>query len=559
MLLILIPFLVSTAFAQVNIFVGSESVNLGDTINFQVNFDERINRSVEVMVVGKKDGKVLCRLGEGESLREKCGNVWQFEVPENWEEGIYHLKVLINDVTPEEYFKEFRVVKPKFSKIDLPEVVYQGKTKIKAYVDSANGNCWVEMNLMGQNFEYLGVKGRADVKEGENNYYAELTLNLRQFYERNRNIANAIETGEYMLEFKLIYGEKVWDTRKLTVKIVDPELKVSLREEYAKGEKIVISIESNRKYDYGYDGILVVIQGQNLLFYKKAVLDDDGKAEVQFETAFFDAGGYNVYVRDTSLTSTIPLSTLAKEFFDLSPKSSYAKIIHASDDVVISKKIWVLEDKREVLELSPAPLKAEIFKNESRKITLTLKKPVKITYYEFSIYLSDNLELTRIEIPEGVKLLEKSYESNRVFVKALNSNGSELPEIGVLEVKGSSVGEGRLTIGSVKIYGEFGEELPVVKDVAEILVLVAETPSRAEIEAKISVNSSSNFVNSTTVTATLTATPEPTQTESRTYSGIDYVKVLTFTAAFTITYAAGKLAMSRVAKKKGKGKGKGKR
>ncbi len=136
--------------ADVHIFMDKKSVNLGDQIRFQVYFD--VNRSADIALVGEGgDGVLLCHLDEGEEIYEKCGEEWVFKIPEDWQEGKYLLKVVIDDITPEVHSEEFVVVKPKIKEIEVPRLVYQGEYEVKVYAETANGSATrVMLSLYGK-------------------------------------------------------------------------------------------------------------------------------------------------------------------------------------------------------------------------------------------------------------------------------------------------------------------------------------------------------------------------------------------------------------------------
>lgn len=561
--------------ASIYIFTEKDSVNLGDSIRVQVATDSAIHSSFEILVEGMGESVWLCRSDGGENITSACGkNEWIIEIPEDWPEGTYLVKVLINDVEPTEFFEEFKVIRPKIVDVELPELVYQGRTKVKIEVETANVTATsLTLRLRGNNVDYISIAGSDYNESGENLYTYNIEMNLREGYERTHDLSQAIQPGKYLLDIRLSYRNKVWDSRMIVVDISKPSLNVSVPEEITIGNPLVVRIHTNRIHDYGYDGIIVVFVGYNYLSAKKAILDDEGNAAVQFETAGMDEGKYTVYVRDTSLTSSLPLDVLAKEHYDLNTNDTYSKIIHAEDDLLIKKEVWLVSsDGRSAVNLrfSPSDCEVAVGTTTTMSIVLNTTPDKGIDAYEIVISLrgSENVaEIVDIKLPGWATLLEKTVLPRYAIVRAANfgenNASSTLAEV---TLKTLNPGVTLLELTRAKVYDGDGVLLNVKTSDSYIKAVTTKSEAEEEVEkpnkpanasallakTQITATATATTPTTTTVTATTTTTAAPLPNlEMPSLGSIDYRKVVTFMIAFSVTYSAGKMLRKRkVAKAK---------
>jgi len=542
--------------AEVHISIEKESVNLGDQVRFQVHLD--VNRSVDIAVVGEKDGELLCHVDEGEDIYDKCGQEWIFTVPEDWDEGTYHLKVVIGDSEPEEHVEDFKVIRPKIKEFELKNLVYQSKTELEVLVESANP---VKLNLRfyGNSVE-LCYEKTADYEEDDNIYSAKFDLNLREMYERAGDIADTVKPGNYVVDLKLEYGGKIWDSRRVTVSIVKPKLGISVPDKIEVGEPLIVSISSNRIGEKDYDGILAILVGKNSLMYKKAYLDEDGKAKVQFETAGLQAGKYTVYVRDTSKTSTLSISDLAKNYYYLPPGNSFSKIIQADDDILQKKDVWIVKKERESVKMYVQPSKAEIFNGTSVTFKILIDKSVKLASYDFTLFISGkSVKIESVKIPDGFKLLDKSLRPDYLKISAYSQEKPNTNLLAEIKVMAQQSGECWLKVENVEIFDGNGDYVDVTANDAYVVV---KEGKEEDSTINVNISASENVSAVPTVTPTETTTTETTtvktpktppsnstQPVSMDVGGIDYSKVFMFTAGFLATYTAGKVLRKRLSSK----------
>ncbi|WP_456329519.1 hypothetical protein [Archaeoglobus sp.] len=556
---IVLILVISPAFAaEVNIFIDKESVNLGDQIRFQVYLD--VNRSVDIAVVGENDGELLCHVDEGEDIYEKCGEEWTFTIPEDWDEGTYHLKVVIDDTEPEEHVEDFKVIRPKITEFELKELVYQSRTELEVLVESANP-AKLKLRFYGNNAE-LYYEKTADFEEQENIYSAKFDLNLREMYERTGDIADTIKPGEYVVDLKLEYGGKVWDSKRISVSIVEPEFEFSAPDKIEAGEPLTVSISSNRIGEAEYDGILVVLAGKNSVMYKKAYLDEDGKAKVQFETAGLEAGKYTVYVRDTSKTSTLSISDLAKNYYDLPPDNSFSRMIQADDDILQKKDVWIVKEEEKSVKMYVQPSKAEIFNGTNLTFKILIDEEMKLSSYDFTLFISGKcVKIESVKMPDEFKPLEKSLHPDYLKISAYSMDKPSTSLLAEVKVRAQQPGECWLRVKNAGIYDGSGDYVAVTTNDAYVVVIEGEEENstiNVNISASESVSANTTITPTEIITTVTTEkTPEtsssnPTQPVSMNVGEIDYTKVFMFTAGFLATYTAGKVLSRRLFSKGGK-------
>ncbi len=554
--------------ASIYIYLDKDSVNLGDTIRVQVATDSPILTPFEILVEGGGNSILLCRSEGGENITDACGkNEWVVEIPDDWNEGTYILKVLINDVEPMEFFDDFKVVKPKITSVEVPKLVYQGKTRIKVGVETANiTSTSLTLKLRGSNVDFVVVEGTNYNESGDNQYIYDVDLNLRENYELTHDRSQAIQPGKYVLEVKLSHKGKIWDSRMIVVDLLKPKLNLSV-ESVAIGNPLIVDVHTNRVHDYGYDGIIVILVGQNYILAKKAILDDDGNAKVQFETAGLDAGKYTVYVRDTSLTTTLSLDVLAKEYYDLEPNQSYSKVIQADDDVLVKKEVWLKSDLNESLShLHFKPVGCEVEVNSTVTLDLLIDGVEKdINAYQIVVSLrgSENVaEIAGITLPDWATLIERTTLPRYAAVSAANfEDGNVTSVLAKITLRTLKPGVALLELSEAKVYDGDGKLIDIKTSDAYIKVVETGNKTVKEVIKSEKPASSSAMLVQTEVTATLATTTTVATTVTTTTAGakfpvdfkdIDYRKVVMFMIAFSVTYTAGKMLRNRKAVKAGK-------
>ena len=542
--------------AEVNIFIDKKSVNLGDQIRFQVYLD--VNRSVDIAVVGERYSELLCHVDEGEDVYDTCGDERVFTIPEDWEEGVYYLRVLVDN--SEEHVKDFKVIRPKITKFELKELVYQSKTELEVLVESANP-VKLTLRFYGNNTD-LYYEKTADYEEKDNVYSAKFDLNLREMYERTRDIADTIKPGKYIVELRLEYNGKTWDSKRVTVSIVEPEIGVSIPDKIEAGDPLIVSISSNRIGEPEYDGILVILTGKNLLRYKKVRLDENGKASVRFETAGFQAGKYTVYVRDTSKTSTLSITDLAKNYYDLSPNNTFARIIQADDDVLQKKDILVVnEDDKKGIKMQVQPSKAEIFNGSSLTLKVIIDESLKLSSYEFAILVSGNsIKIESVTISPEFEFIDKTLHPDYLKISTYSMEKPNTNLLAEIKVTAQQPGESWLRIKNAGIYDENGDYItPTTNDAHVIVKEKKEDDNSTNVNISVSENVSATPTLTLTPTeiatetiTTISTTSASSQHVSMNIVEIDYTKIFMFTAGFLTTYITGKVLRDRLISKGGK-------
>ncbi len=564
----------------VNIYIDKDFVNLGDSVRIYVSIDEATNKPFEILVVCQENAYKLCE-GEGESLTSTCGTTeWIFEIPENWKDGTCLVKVLVNDTEPIEYFEEFEVVKPKILNLEIPELVYQGKTRIRATLETANpSETFLGIRILAKNTDVVAVKNLEVANKVDDTIYeVNIDLNLRQGYELSHDISDVIQPGEYLMDVLLKFGGKVWDSRSVVVQISKPTLNVDVSDEIILGNPIVVRIESNRVYDYGYDGILVTLVGTNYVVAKKAYLDEDGRAAVQFESAVLSEGKYAIYVRDTSLTTTISAKSLAVDYYDLDPNYYYSKILQAHDDMLVKKEIWLTsgsEDEAEYVRLHFNPRSYEVPPNSTVSFNITADSK-RVSSYKFSVSLamSENVaEIVSVELPDWASTIDRYVSTSYAMLHAAKfGNETEIGKnltLATLTLRTKKPGVVALNIHDAKVYSSDGEQLNLKTyraylTVSEEVTAVEEeatkesneiTPAESTLAEKTEyATTTTTAVTTTTVTpvttTTVTQAESNVQTTSEQGITIDYIKVIMFTAIFSAIFLAVKQLISKRLKEK---------
>jgi len=422
LLLILVPVLGKT---EVYIKLDKKVVAPEDFLRISVNAFCDVPSPIEVLITGSGGGQWLY---ENESVKNFSGS-WDFQIPEDWGDGTYVVKVnLLENGTTEEFFEQFKVLKPKIVKVEFPEVPYQGRTLVNVTVETP------EEKETSLSFKFIGLNFR--FASGEEfkvyNNSSKLKLNLRERYEETRNMDYTLKQGVYAMEVILKYRGKILDSRIVTVNVVRPKLSVSVSEEVVTGEPIRIKISTNRvndSYDGAYNGIVLTLVGENYKAVKVVELDEKGEANVTMETPGLSEGDYKLYIRDTMLTyNDYPPKALAYLYYDLDPKDPKAKELHAQDDIVVVKDIRIKKPPQQksnsIVFFEPTDQVAEQGELVNYRILLS-SADTGLSGYELILYLSNNsvAEFRSVYFPEWAYETYKFVSKDQIRITALDLKG----------------------------------------------------------------------------------------------------------------------------------------
>ncbi|MCC6027830.1 MAG: hypothetical protein LM574_04500 [Archaeoglobus sp.] len=458
---------IASAAEEVVIFVHKEAVSVDDFVRIDISGTFERSGEIEILIAGK-DVIWLCKNeSPSKSILEGCGKTsWLVKIPKEWESGEYLVKVNIHSGSTSEFSKVLKIVKPRITKIEIPEFVYQGKNKIKVSAELAEySKAKIGYRIMGNNVDEKDEEFFDFNKDGVSEFY----VDLRSF--------GILKTGLYLLELKLYYNGTLFDSRSATFEIVDPKISLSFKEEITVGETLRIEISTNRKNDTGYSGIFVALVGKNYKATKFVELDEDGKAKAVFETAGLSEGEYRVYARDTGLTlKNIDPKIFAKTHYDLDPSSSYAKLLQADDDVVISKTLRILKGNATKTSVSIyfEPEKIEMQCNSAAKTGIFLIGSKGLSSYDMKVSVENEgvAEINGLTIPNGTHEDYRYFYAKNARFKVFNFRSDEFKkfQLAEIEIKGVSEGETSLKIESAKINDESGNELHPVFFDAKIIV-----------------------------------------------------------------------------------------
>ncbi len=423
LLLILVPVSGKT---EVYIKLDKNMVAPEDPLRISVNAFSDIPSPIEVLITGPGGGQWLY---ENESVM-MFNSSWDFQIPEDWGDGVYVVKVnLFENGTTREFFEQFRVIRPKIVKVEFPEVPYQGRILVNVTVETP------EERETSLSFKFIGLNFRFASEEEFKVYNnsTKLKLNLRQKYEETRDIDYALKPGIYVMELILKYRGRIFDSRILTVEVVKPKLSVNVSEEVVAGEPIRIVISTNRlndNYDDAYNGIVLTLVGENYKAVKVVELGENGTANVTMETAGLSEGDYKLYIRDTMLTyKGYSPKALAYLYYDLDPKNPKAKEFQAQDDIVIVKDIRIKKHPQSrsssIIFFEPTGQEAEEGEFVSYRILLS-SADNGLSAYELILYLSNNsvAEFHRIYFPEWAYETYKVITKDQIRMTALDLRGS---------------------------------------------------------------------------------------------------------------------------------------
>ncbi len=555
--------LTSPVLGSVYIYTEKESINIGDTLKIQVATDAPIGSPFEILVEGGGEAYWLCKSDSGGNVTTACGrNEWLVTIPDDWEEGTYIVKVLINDVEPVEYFKEFEVVKPKILKVNLSQAVYQGIIRVEVGVKTANvTETSLSVRLRGNNIDFFEVKGAQPNETGENEYVYGVELNLREIYKQTRDISQAIQPSRYLLEMKLFYRGKIYDTRSLIVDVKKPEIDVDVSNKVLLGNPIIVRIKTNRTNDPGYDGIVVTLVGSNYVVAKRVYLDRRGNGAVQFETGSLAAGKYMLYIRDTCLTTaTVSISELATKYYNLQPESEYSRVLQAEDDVLVNREIWLLSDNKTspTIRLAVSPVISTVPLNSSAEFRIILTGPFEgINSYELTLSLdSDVAFFASLSLPDWASSIDRHATDRFIRIYAANFGGfqpdSENVNLATISLKPQKPGSAIIRFEDAKVFDGNGEllDLTVLNGNVEITEPVVTEPvvTPTEKSGEGQVAHASKIVETVKTTVTETATTiavTPTDHES-----FDFRKTVIVFAAIVGLRVLGHLVKGRISGKK---------
>lgn len=452
--LILILIVPVSGKTEVYIKLDKDRVAPEDLIRIKVAVFCDLPSPVEILITGAGGGQWLY---ESDSIR-LLDKLFEFQIPEDWEEGVYVVKVnLIENGTTKEFFEQFKVIKPKIVDIFIPEVPYQEKTLITVLVDTP------DESVTSLSFKFIGLNFRFTSKE-EFKPYKNLTtleLNLRERYEETKDIDYALKPGIYAMEISLRYNGKIFDSRILTLEVVKPRLLVHASDEVMAGDPIRIWISTNRfgeAYDgIYYKGIVLTLVGENYKAVKVVELDEKGEANVTMETAGLSEGEYKLYIRDTMLTyRKYEPKSFAYLYYDLDPKDSLAKEFHAQDDILMVKYIRITKNTQaksnSILFFEPTDQTAEKGELVNYRILLS-SADNGLSAYDLVIYLSNKsvAEIDRIYFPEWAYETHKVISKDQARFSAIDLKGSvgkgaSRVEIATITLKALSGGDTEITV-----------------------------------------------------------------------------------------------------------------
>jgi|GEM_PF-748337 len=423
LLIILVPVSGKT---EVYIKLDKKAVAPEDFIKINVNAFSDVPSPIEVLITGAGGGQWIY---ENESVTAFSG-FWDFQIPEDWEEGTYVVKVnLFENGTTREFFEQFRIIRPKIVKVEFPEVPYQGRTLVNVTVETP------EERETSLSFKFIGLNFRFASEEEFKVYNnsTKLKLNLRQRYEETKSIDYALKPGIYAMELILKYRGRIFDSRILTVEVVKPKLNVNVPEEVVAGEPIRIVISTNRfndNYDGTYNGIVLTLVGENYEAVKVVELGENGTANVSMETAGLSEGDYKLYIRDTMLTyKGYSPKAFAHLYYDLDPKDPLAKEFQAQDDIVLVKDIRIKKHPQSrsnsIVFFEPTSKEAEEGEFVSYRILLSSADDG-LSACELILYLSNNsvAEFHRIYFPDWAYETYKVITNDQIRMSALDLKGS---------------------------------------------------------------------------------------------------------------------------------------
>ncbi|MET1123727.1 MAG: PGF-CTERM sorting domain-containing protein, partial [Archaeoglobaceae archaeon] len=241
------------------------------------------------------------------------------------------------------------VTDPKIVSVDIPSrIPYQGKVEVSILTAPGDrNNVEVTFKLEGSN-----IKARPDdfdlptYQTPDANNYVNFTLDLSKYAEKK---GETLEPGLYVFTVELRFtqelgGDEV-DSKDVLVEVVPQTLDVEIQPaQPVVGDKITVTVSTNREGVSGYDHIWVTMVGTNYKSVQRVTLDSTGKGSVTFETVGLAPGTYKFYIRDTSGTVAEKTEVeLVEDLYDLDPADPVARVYNAHDDLVVVRTIELLE------------------------------------------------------------------------------------------------------------------------------------------------------------------------------------------------------------------------
>ncbi|MEM2086715.1 MAG: cohesin domain-containing protein [Archaeoglobaceae archaeon] len=184
--------------------------------------------------------------------------------------------------------------------------------------------------------------GRANIYYSlDSNNEVKFYLDLKDYKSGNK----VIDPGLYVFTVKLYLDSEEVDKVQKLVEILPANMFVTVEPEtIVVGDKILVSVQTNREGDEGYDHIWVTMVGANYKAVQRITLDKSGKGTAIFETIDIPDGIYRFYVRDTMGTiAGITEFDLAEDLYDLDPANILAKTYKANDDLLLIKTIQIFK------------------------------------------------------------------------------------------------------------------------------------------------------------------------------------------------------------------------
>ncbi len=253
------------------------------------------------------------------------------------------------------------VTDPKIESVDIPsKLPYQGEVEVSILTAPGDrDNVELTFTLEGSNIKArpndFGIS--TEQKPNANNY-VNFTLDFKEYAVRK---GSTLEPGLYVFTVKLSFvdalgGDEV-DSKEILVEIVPQTLDVQIDPASpVVGDKITVTVTTNREGVSGYDHIWVTMVGTNYKAVQRVTLNSEGKGTVSFETVGLAPGTYKFYVRDTA--GTVDQMTeveLVEELYDLDAADTLAKVYDAHDDLLVVKTVEVLETAPTPTPTTPAP------------------------------------------------------------------------------------------------------------------------------------------------------------------------------------------------------------
>ncbi|MFN3383995.1 MAG: hypothetical protein ACK401_03755 [Archaeoglobaceae archaeon] len=469
--LIILTLLPVESKTEVLIYLDKEKVSAGDNIRIAVSISFEKPSSIEILISGMGEVIWLCKNDSKVSrVSEGCGkSEWNVTIPESWRSGDYYVKVNIQDGSTLEFSKVFTVVRPRIIEAKVPELVYHGKKEaiVKAEV--------ADPSKAKLHFRILGLNSRLNFQSDfDKDGVAKVEIDLRKAQ------SEPIKSGYYVAELKLFYDGKLFDSRSLTVEVVDPKLNISFSDEIKAGDPMRVEVSTNRNDDAGYSGIFLVLTGKNYREVKFVELEKDGKAKITFETAGLDEGYYTLYARDTSLTlKKVDLKTFSESYYALDPSNSNAKLFYAHDDVLVMKTLRIVKEKasRPTAFLTFEPFSKEINCKEIVELNvILLNLPKGISSYEvrFLVLNQTVAQIKDITTPSWAKDAYKAVFSESANIKAIDIENkvqsAEKLQIAKIKLLGIAEGQTEINADLIQLSDDEGNSMVAISRNAVVSV-----------------------------------------------------------------------------------------